>query len=107
MSRQKDLRLLQITKGIYINEEDKKKSIFLKFDPETRTVSPVSEPISIKENKEIVESDIASSGSCRAKSVPGRKRDPIKWSQVIKLFKEGKKQCEMADEVGVSTGTIS
>ncbi len=110
MSRQKDLRALQIIKGNYVSEEDKKKSIFLKFDPETLTFSIVSETISIKEineTSELNKSAVASSRGSRTKSKPGRKRDDKLWSKAVTLYKEDKKQCEIAEELNVSTGTIS
>ena len=107
MSRQKDLRLLQTIKGNYVSEEDKKKATYLKFDPETLTFSTISEPNSIKEIKELNKSAVASSGDCRAKSIPGRKRDKELWTRAIALYKEGKKQCEIAKELGVCAATIS
>ncbi|MGA2408432.1 MAG: AAA family ATPase [Bacteroidales bacterium] len=107
MSRQKDLRVLQIIKGNYVSEEDKKKTIYLKFDPETLTFSIILEPTPIKIIKELNESAVASSGESRAKNKPGRKRDNELWTRAIALYKEGKKQCEIAKELGVCAATIS
>lgn len=98
-----DQHQLTIAKGNYVNREDKKLPIYLNFDDNTLTFSKTDGPT---KPKEIDESDIASSGGCRDKSKPGRKRDPKLWSEAIKLHKEGVPQVEIAQRVGKDKSTI-
>jgi hypothetical protein len=101
------LRTLSIEKSNNISDDKIGKPIYLKFDPETLTFSVVTEPTLIKDKKVFNESAIASGSGSSSKSKPGRKRDPEIWAKVIKLYKEGKKQREIAKEVKKSPAMIS
>ena len=97
-----DIKIISIVKGNYLSETDKNKKIFLKFDPQTLLRRECE-----YETKKPLKSSIASSGDCSTKSKPGRKRDKELWARAIALYKEGKKQCEIAKELGVCAATIS
>jgi DNA invertase Pin-like site-specific DNA recombinase len=77
------------------------------MDNDTMTFYTVPEPKATKDKINSIGSAHASGwGSSREKK-PGRKRDAVLWSRAVALYKEGKKQCEIAVELNVSTGTIS
>jgi KaiC/GvpD/RAD55 family RecA-like ATPase len=99
-----DQHQLSIAKGNYLNRKDKKVPLYLNFDPTTLTFSKADGPAKPSESDEAV---IASSGDSRVKGRPGRQRDKDLYSKAITLFNSGMKQCNIANELGVSTGTIS
>ena len=101
------LRTLTIEKSNNISEEKIGKPLYLEMDNDTMTFYTVPEPKSTNDKNANIKSAVASSGECRVKSIPGRKRDKELLKRAIALYKEGKKQCEIAKELGVCAATIS
>jgi KaiC/GvpD/RAD55 family RecA-like ATPase len=98
-----NMKIISIVKGNYLSETDKSKKVYAKLDPQTLVCKECEyvKPI------QSAQSAISSSGGSRSESKPGRKRDSKLWAQAVKLYKEGKKQCDIAREVGVCAATIS
>jgi len=99
-----DQHQLSIAKGNYVSREDKKTPLYLNFNSDALTFSRAEGPA---KPPATAENDIPSSGCSSAEIKPGRKTDMALYNQTIQLFKEGKRQVEIAKIVGRDKSTIS